>query len=46
MIKTYQKMLEGMTKESKAFYISLGVKFGDLTELQAGYLTYINNLLK
>lgn len=46
MLKIYEKMLEGMTRESKVYYISLGVKFGDLTQSQAGYLIYFNKLLK
>lgn len=46
MVKIYQKMMQGMTDEAKNYYIKLGVNFGDLTKIQAGYLTYINNLLK
>lgn len=45
MIELYQKMIEGMTKESKAYYIKLGVKFGDLTRSQAGFLVITNGLL-
>lgn len=44
MVKLYQSMIKGMTNESKAYYISLGVKFGELTKAQAGYILYINNV--
>lgn len=44
MVKLYQSMIKGMTKESQVFYVSLGVKFGDLTKAQGGYLLYINNV--
>jgi len=44
MVKIYQEMIKEMSQESKLYYINLGVKNNDLTQAQAGYLIYINNL--
>lgn len=40
MIKIYQKILEGMSQESKLYWLDVGVKIGDISETQAGYILY------
>jgi hypothetical protein len=40
MLKIYQKIIEGMTEEAKIYWLKVGVKIGDISEAQAGYILY------
>jgi hypothetical protein len=44
MIKIYQKIIEGMTTEGKLFWLEVGVKIGDISEAQAGYIVYTSKI--
>jgi hypothetical protein len=40
MIKIYQKIIEGMSQEATLYWLNVGVKVGDISEAQAGYILY------
>ena len=44
MLNLYQKMIKGMKRESACYWLGVGVKIGDITEGQAGFL--FHNYLK